>query len=113
MEETRQLALAVGQTHTERLPGLAAAGYTWSWSTEGDAQAVSVSLRRDLPATPPAPGGPPPGTASFDEWVELQALAPGSAVIRFVLKRPWERNQPPREVRTFHVRVSADGAGPS
>ncbi len=105
MEETRQLALAVGQTHSERLPGLAAAGYTWSWSAEGDTQALGVSLRRAIEATPQAPGGPPPGTVSFDEGLELHALAPGSVVLRLVLKRPWG-SSPPREVRTFHVRIS-------
>ena len=103
MDTPRLIELTVGQTHTERLPGLAAAGYTWTWSAEGSSDAVRVSMHRAVEA--PKPGGLPPGTQSFDEFVELQALAPGTTVLRFALRRPWE-NTPPREVRTFQVRVT-------
>ncbi|MFL5344002.1 MAG: protease inhibitor I42 family protein [Hyalangium sp.] len=104
MDSPRLIELSVGQTHTERLPGLAAAGYTWTWSAEDSSNAVRVSMHRAVEV--PKPGELPPGTQSFDESVELQALAPGTAVLRFALRRPWEDT--PREVRTFQVRVTAD-----
>jgi hypothetical protein len=109
MDSPRLIELTVGQTRMERLPGLAAAGYTWTWSTEGSSDAVRVSMHRAIEA--PKPGVLPPGTQSFDEFVELQALAPGTAVVRFALRRPWE-DKPPHEVRTFQVHVAAE-ASPS
>lgn len=104
MDTPRPIELTVGQTHTERLPGLSAAGYSWAWSAEGEPGILRVTLHRAIEGAPP--GGLPPGTRSFDELLELHALAPGTVVLRLVQRRPWE-NLPPRDVRSFQVRVTA------
>ena len=62
--------------------------------------------RSDL--LPPPPANPPhPAllqTSSVEHTFVIEALAPGRSEVRFMLRRPWEKNVPP--VRTLSVRVT-------
>jgi predicted secreted protein len=82
--------LRPGERHRVTLPGLGTAGYVWSQETTGDAAEVTKettgpgqeSTERDL--------GPPVGRSN-DEVFTVTAKHPGTADIRFVQARPWEK----------------------
>jgi predicted secreted protein len=97
--EASKISLLAGKVHRVTLGGLGGAGYTWDQSVEGEPGVVSVSEEAAKPPAMPAPGGPPPGTSSSAYNYVITAWKPGTARVRFVLHRPWERDKPPlREV---------------
>lgn len=93
--------LEVGERYSLRLGSRATAGYRWHVSVDGAAVEVSRSREAD-PAAPPG--------ASGADLFEIHALAPGVAVVTLELRRPWEAEVTPHEVRAVSVRVrSTDG----
>ena len=85
------LELKVGETVHLTLPGLATAGYRWSYEiTQADA-AIAVSAVS--PDSSPIESDIPVGSSS-DEHFEIRALKPGQAILRLVQRRSWEQ-QPP------------------
>lgn len=97
--EASKISLRPEEVHRVSLGGLGGAGYTWTQSVEGEPGVVSVSEEADKPPAMPAPGGPSPGTSSTVYNYVITARKQGTARVRFVLRRPWERDKPPlREV---------------
>jgi predicted secreted protein len=73
------------------LPGLGTAGYVWSHETTGDAAEVTKELAA-APEQESTEGdlGPPVGRSN-DEVFTITAKHPGTADIRFIQARPWEK----------------------
>ncbi|AJE04809.1 hypothetical protein GPICK_04310 [Geobacter pickeringii] len=105
------MRLAVGETHRLRLTGRGSAGYGWEMSVTGDGEAVRVT-KEFLPLPPTLPtGGPLPPGYSRDEEVVITALAPGTATVRLVQRRAWEREKPPLKELLLGVRVTGRAGG--
>jgi predicted secreted protein len=93
--------LRVGDEHPVRLKGLGTAGYRWMPRVEGDegiAEVAETGLAE--------PADRRIGT-SADELFTIRALRPGTAVVRFEQRRPFEpKDVPPVEERTMEIRVA-------
>jgi predicted secreted protein len=95
------VSLRVGETETIRLPGRGTAGYalTVAISAGGD----------DVVGVSEVGGGDgdvgPPG-ASREHTFVLTARRPGTAVVRFEQRRPWEHDAEPLESHDVEVVVA-------
>jgi predicted secreted protein len=107
VEPPIRIELKVGEKHSLTLKGLGAAGYAWSYSLQEGEGVVEVSTDT-LNAMPPlGPGDTAPGSYSSDELVTITARRPGRASIRFVQRRPWERDRPPHREQLIEVHVES------
>jgi predicted secreted protein len=104
LEALPEITLRTGNAHHVVIGGLGSAGYAWGFEVEGPPGVIFV--RASL--LPPPPANPPPPallqTSSVEHTFVIEALAPGKSEVRFMLRRPWEKNVPP--VRTLSVRVT-------
>ena len=96
MEIPALLELEVSETYSLTLPGLATAGYQWTYEiTQIDDSVVDVSalpfeekgLDRELASVRIG--------SSQDETFHIRALKAGNASLRFVQRRSWEQDRPP------------------
>ncbi|MFI8235590.1 protease inhibitor I42 family protein [Streptomyces sp. NPDC085900] len=96
------VTLRPGEHWQLRLPALGAAGYTWTWRTEGDAGAVKIDQGR-----PPAEEleGRPFGT-SADALFTVTAVRPGRIALQLEHHRVWEQDKPPIERRRYDIVVT-------
>lgn len=97
------LDLKVDETYSLTLPGLATAGYQWTYEiTQSDDAVVTVaavpSEAERYESAQPAIG------SSRDEIFAIQALKPGRATLRFKQGRSWERDQPP--LKEFQIEIA-------
>ena len=103
LEASSEITLRTGEEHRVVLGGLGSAGYAWEFEVEGSPGVIFV--RASLPVPSSDPQRPVLlQTSSVEHTFIIEALAPGKAEARFVLKRPWEKNVPP--VRMISVRVT-------
>jgi predicted secreted protein len=94
------IELRVGEEYSVRLAGLGTAGYRWEpLLEEGPGIALVHPVGGDANEGDEAIG------ASADEVFAVQANRPGTARIRFVQRRPWERDEPPANEHTIQLRV--------
>lgn len=93
----RALLLRVGDRFDVRLEGTPGTGYAWEVAELGDAVA-----QRGPPASQ-ALEPVRPGTAARETF-RFEARRPGTARLRLVYRRPWDRDAAP--VRTFAVDVT-------
>jgi predicted secreted protein len=102
MENT--VRLRTGEEHTFTLQGWAAAGYAWTHHLEGASGVVALSTTRlGRPSTGSADA--PRTNFSATDVVTIQALRPGQATVRSVLRRPWDADLPPRDEHVLTVTV--------
>ena len=101
-----RVTVKVGEVWQTLLTGRGTAGYSWTWEVTGESGVVEVASEHLEGPSPPPAGGVPPAGYNRDEQATITALAPGSATVRFVLRRPWERDQPPLEELTIHLEVT-------
>jgi len=98
-----RIELRIGEKTTLGLPGLGAAGYSWSHEFKGDNDVVRVS-----PSAAPAPAGDatrlPPGE-SVDEWFTIEALARGETILHMLQSRRWEKGKAPRKEYNITITV--------
>jgi predicted secreted protein len=102
--------LKVGQQYTHRLQGRGAAGYSWECRLEGPQAVVAISREPGMTANHldlPEPGSAPPGSASVDELVRIQSLAPGHTRIRCAQRRIWEIDRPPLREEVIDIAVTS------
>ena len=92
------VTIKTGETYSLVLKGLGSAGYAWTFDVTGDKEAVAVSFAAPASADHPIGG-------SVNHELLIKGVAPGSAVVRAVLRRPWEKNKPPAEERVLQVTV--------
>ena len=88
------LELKVGETVRLTLPGLATAGYRWSYEITQTNAAIDVSTAASDSV---AIGASPTVGASNDESFTIRALESGQASLRFVQRRSWEQQPPLKE----------------
>lgn len=94
------IELRVGEEYSVRLAGLGTAGYRWEPLLEGDPGVALVHpAGEDTSEDNEAVG------ASADEVFTVHANRPGATRIRFVQRRPWERDVPPANEHTIQLRV--------
>ncbi len=97
---TEVVTLRVGEEFELVLPGLGTAGYRWSETVDGHADAVHLAWRRGF-----APGDERrPVGASAPERLAITATSPGRVTLRLAQRRPWEDGRP-RAERTVEVEV--------
>ncbi|GET35464.1 protease inhibitor I42 family protein [Microseira wollei] len=101
MELPAKIDLKVGETYTLRLPGLGAAGYLWTYDIAWDSNLIDISQTTAKSSEFPAVG------SSMDQVFILRGLATGHLTIRFMQRRPWEKNQPPVAEHTLEVDIKA------
>ena len=107
----------VGGTFAAEMPMNAGTGYVWG-AVGFDAEVVSLESRESRPDAPTARGaraakaaqaGKTGKTAAVGgpmlERFTFRALKPGETEIRFELRRPWEKDVSPADVRTMRVKV--------
>ena len=104
------IELVTGEEAQIPLAGAGSVGYVWAVETDRDG-VVDVTVEPAAAVSRPA-GGPPPPSGSLDEVAVVRALQPGTVVITLSLRRPWELERPPREVRRLEVTVRQGGADP-
>lgn len=93
--------LKVGQQTTVLLDGNPTTGYVWRLA--GKTNHIIVSAELTCPAQENngfCCGFPTPTTLT------LTALSPGKKVVRVYYARPWEKNKPAADTRTFVVTVT-------
>ncbi len=100
-----EIRLQAGESRELELRGLGSTGYSWEPHLIGPDGIVSVRRVPSGPAARPPAGGPAPPSGSLPELFEVTALAEGTVLVRFVLRREWEPNESPLEENEFHVVV--------
>jgi predicted secreted protein len=103
------IELAAGEEVRIPLAGAGSVGYVWDVETDRDG-VVAVTVEPAATVSRPA-SGPPPPSGSLQEVAVVRALQPGTVAITLSLRRPWEPERPPREVRRLEVTVRQRGAG--
>lgn len=103
--EVYKIHLQRGETHRCELGGLGAAGYIWDYKIEGPLDVATISREQPAPPPPP-PVGAAPRTFSVNEMFVIKALKPGETQIRFCLRRPFERDEPPLRELLLEMSVS-------
>ena len=97
--------LKVGEQISVMLNGNPTTGYVWTLA--GKSNHIIVSAELTCPAQENGGfccGFPSPTTLT------ITALSPGKKVVRVYYARPWEKNKPAADIKTFFVTVTpADG----
>ena len=104
--DPHRINLRVGGTHQLKLQGPGSTGYTWEYSIEGSQGIVSVSIEPSGEPPRNPRGGPIPDTYSLDGMLVITALKPGTTKVRLLLRRPWERDNPPLKELCLDISVS-------
>lgn len=86
---TDEIRLKPGESGTIKLKGLATAGYTWNYTTDGNKDCIKVSKDFVTPGTSVQPG------ASADEVFTITAKKAGKVNIYFSQQRSWEKHADP------------------
>lgn len=107
MEVPANIELKIGETYMLSLPGLGAAGYPWTYEIDGYRTLIDVSATRAEHQQPRHESEVPLVSSGSDEVFILQALAVGHLSIRFVRRRPWEKNQPPLKEHIVNIEIKA------
>ncbi|MBD2038800.1 protease inhibitor I42 family protein [Leptolyngbya sp. FACHB-321] len=102
MDIPTSLSLEVGETYSLTLPGLATAGYQWTYEMTHEGGSVVAITAVPLTASRHESAQPAIGT-NRDESFEIQALKAGQATLRFKQARSWEENQPP--LKEYQIEV--------
>jgi predicted secreted protein len=98
-ESVHEFTAPKGAVYTATLPFNAGTGYSWT-ATSFDAKVVALAGQSSRPASDePMPGGP------MTEEIRFTLVGKGETVIVFELKRPWEKDVAPADVRSVKVIV--------
>lgn len=97
-----ELRLRSGDTSRLRLGGAGPAGYGWSWSFEGDAKCISVTLVSGSPAET-VPRGELQ-TSTRDQIIIVQALRPGKVTLHLKLARSFQPLRPP--IAAYNIAIT-------
>jgi predicted secreted protein len=104
LEAPASITVHVGEEQRVHLPGAGSSGYTWVYHVDGPQGAIS--LRFEPAAGPPAPSAETPQqTGSVEQLLIVRGVHPGKVGVRLELRRPWEKNKPPRLEHTLGVTV--------
>jgi hypothetical protein len=103
LEPPSELHLRPGETSRIRLGGAGSAGYGWSWTIEGDAKCISVTLEAGPASTPVARGEL--HTTTRDQIIVVQAIHPGKATLHLKLARSFQPSRAPLAAYTVAITV--------
>ena len=101
MLAVREVVLRVGEAHRVVLEGYGSAGFQWTHEVGGtpgtlEIKVTSVALPPDEPMT-----------SNAVQECTITALEPGSASIRFELRRPWEdKAKQPLRAKLINITVT-------
>lgn len=109
LEASSEVVLRPGDEYPVVLGGLGSAGYAWEFEVDGPSDVIAVQSVPSISSTSSKDSQPDAHrstlqTTSVEHIFVIEALEPGKAEARFLLKRPWEKSGPP--VRTVTVRVT-------
>jgi len=103
LEASSDIELRPGGEYRLALGSLGSAGYTWESEIIGPQDVVLV--RPGPPKTTSDIQPPVLQTYSVEETYIIEAISPGKAEVKFSLKRPWEKEKPPVQVKSIQVTV--------
>lgn len=105
MEAPSEIVIRPGAVHRVVLGGLGSAGYLWEFEVDGPPGVIAV--RPDFPTQKETTrtNRSTLQTSSVEHLFTIEALKPGQAEVRFLLRRPWQRETPPVRTITVHVTV--------
>jgi predicted secreted protein len=84
---SHETTLISGQHLRIRLKGLSSAGYVWTYTLEPGGEAVvRIKITQETLPTPV-----PFRSFSLDQIAVIEAVGVGKSTIRFVLRRPWQK----------------------
>lgn len=107
MEVPANIELKIGEAYALSLPGLGTAGYRWTYEIDGDKTLIDVSATGAEHQQLSHKRGVPLVGSGNDEGFVLRALAVGHLSIRFIQRRPWEKNQPPLKEHIVNIEIEA------
>jgi hypothetical protein len=92
-EPPSELRLVSGQDARIRLGGAGSAGYQWTWSLDGDVDAITVAVE----AAPPAAAPPEDSlsSGSLDQIIVVRGARKGFTRLHLSLVRSFQPNRPP------------------
>ena len=106
LEAPSEIVIRPGGTHRVTLGGLGSAGYLWEFEIEGPPGVIAVhpdfSTQKDSMHINPSTLQ----TSSVEHLFTIDALRPGKAEVRFLLRRPWQKDTPPVRTIAVHVTVA-------
>ncbi len=106
LEAPSEIVIRPGGTRRIMLGGLGSAGYLWEFEIEGPAGVIAVhpdfSMQKDSTHIHPSTLQ----TSSVEHLFIIDALRPGKAEVRFLLRRPWQKDTPPVRTIAVHVTVA-------
>jgi hypothetical protein len=93
LEAPSNLTLKTGQSTRLRLGGAGPAGYDWTWTTDGDAKCISVSVEAAPLDAPVARSEP--ATSVVDQIVTITGKHAGIVTLHLKLSRSFQPGKPP------------------
>jgi predicted secreted protein len=97
----RDIELHPGETLRVQLTANRTTGYRWHASgTDGERLALAQQPGYSPEQTPPGTAG----AGGMEIW-QLQARRPGTVVLRFEYRRPWEEQKPAAKVLSFTIHI--------
>lgn len=94
------IALKVGESATRELDGNPTTGYLWTVEALPADSPVKVDTRiKPVESKAPTCGAPSPTE------VTITALKPGTATVKLVYARPWEKDEAPWKTKEYHITV--------
>lgn len=107
LEASSEIVLQPGAEYRVVLGGLGSAGYTWEFAVHGPPGVIAI---RPVPSVLSESAlnahRSTLETTSVEHTFVIEALEPGKAEARFLLRRPWEKNVSPVRTVTVHVTVA-------
>ena len=104
MEIPKRITLRVGDMNTVRLPGLGAAGYSWTHEVIENSALIQVSTGQGALPQPGEAAMKIMG-ASVDELIYIRALRAGRSRIRLTQRGPGKSDQPPFKEHILEVDI--------
>ena len=101
MAASSEIELHVGAEYPLVLGSSGSTGYVWEAEVLGSPDVILI--REDLAEMPPENGRLQ--NFSVNHSYVIEARKPGKSEVRFVFRRPWEKDMPPLQVKSVRVSV--------
>jgi predicted secreted protein len=105
LEAPSEIVIRPGTTYRVVLGGLGSAGYLWEFEVEGSPGVIAVHPDFSTQKETMHPNHSTLQTSSVEHLFTIEALKPGQAEVRFLLRRPWQKDTPPVRTMAVHVTV--------
>jgi predicted secreted protein len=105
-EAQSEIILHPGEEHCVVLGGLGSAGYVWEFEVDEPSGVIAVRSGLSSAKVPAHANHSRLQTYSVEHTFIIDALKPGKAEVRFLLRRPWQKDAPSARTVTIHVTVA-------